>query len=108
MRVVGARLKQVTQPGYLISVLCPQNLNYLIALFGALYAGRIAVPLFDPAEPGHVGRLHAVLDDCTPSTILTTTDAAEGDRKFIRARSAKERPRAIPSAPVPNAWASPC
>ncbi|OBI85270.1 long-chain-fatty-acid--AMP ligase FadD32 [Mycobacterium sp. 1245805.9] len=101
-RAVGARLQQVTQPGDRIAILCPQNLNYLIAFFGALYSGRIAVPLFDPSEPGHVGRLHAVLDDCTPSTILTTTEAAEGVRKFIRARSAKERPRVIAVDAVPN------
>ncbi|ATA27257.1 long-chain fatty-acid-AMP ligase [Mycobacterium lepraemurium] len=101
-RAVAARLQQVTEPGDRIAVLCPQNLDYLIALFGALYAGRIAVPLFDPSEPGHVGRLHAVLDDCTPSTILTTTETAEGVRKFIRARSAKERPRVIVVDAVPN------
>jgi fatty acid CoA ligase FadD32 len=101
-RAVGARLQQVTQPGERIAILCPQNLDYLISFFGALYSGRIAVPLFDPAEPGHVGRLHAVLDDCSPSTILTTTDAAEGVRKFIRARSAKERPRVIAVDAVPN------
>lgn len=110
-RAVGARLQQVTEPGDRIAVLCPQNLDYLIALFGALYAGRIAVPLFDPSEPGHVGRLHAVLDDCTPSTILTTTEAAEGVRKFIRARSAKERPRVIAVDAVPNevnsTWVAP-
>ncbi|OBH24834.1 fatty-acid--CoA ligase [Mycobacterium sp. E342] len=105
-RAVGARLQQVTQPGDRIAILCPQNLDYLIAFFGALYAGRIAVPLFDPGEPGHVGRLHAVLDDCTPSTILTTTEAAEGVRKFIRARSAKERPRVIAVDAVPSEVAS--
>ena len=101
-RAVGARLQQVTQPGDRIAILCPQNLDYLISFFGALYSGRIAVPLFDPAEPGHVGRLHAVLDDCAPSTILTTTDSAEGVRKFIRARSAKERPRVIAVDAVPT------
>jgi fatty acid CoA ligase FadD32 len=101
-RAVGARLQQVTQPGDRIAILCPQNLDYLISFFGALYSGRIAVPLFDPAEPGHVGRLHAVLDDCAPSTILTTADSAEGVRKFIRARSAKERPRVIAVDAVPT------
>ena len=101
-RAIGARLQQVTQPGDRIAILCPQNLDYLVSFFGALYSGRIAVPLFDPAEPGHVGRLHAVLDDCAPSTILTTTDSAEGVRKFIRARSAKERPRVIAVDAVPN------
>jgi fatty acid CoA ligase FadD32 len=105
-RAIGARLQQVTQPGDRIAILCPQNLDYLVAFFGALYSGRIAVPLFDPAEPGHVGRLHAVLDDCTPSTILTTTDSAEGVRKFIRSRSAKERPRIIAVDAVPTEVAS--
>ncbi|UQX11113.1 long-chain-fatty-acid--AMP ligase FadD32 [Candidatus Mycobacterium methanotrophicum] len=100
-RAVGARLQQITQPGDRIAVLCPQNLDYLVAFFGVLYSGRIAVPLFDPAEPGHVGRLHAVLDDCQPSAILTTSDSAEGVRKFFRSRPAKERPRVIAVDAVP-------
>jgi fatty acid CoA ligase FadD32 len=105
-RAVGARLQQVTQPGDRVAILCPQNLEYLTAFFGTLYAARIAVPLFDPAEPGHVGRLHAVLDDCSPSAILTTTDSAEGVRKFFRSRPAKERPRVIAVDAVPNDVAS--
>ncbi|MGH3541983.1 MAG: long-chain-fatty-acid--AMP ligase FadD32 [Mycobacterium sp.] len=101
-RAVGARLQQVTQPGDRVAILCPQSLDYLVAFFGILYSGRIAVPLFDPAEPGHVGRLHAVLDDCAPSAILTTSDSAEGVRKFFRSRPAKERPRVIAVDAVPN------
>ncbi|GFG73665.1 long-chain-fatty-acid--AMP ligase FadD32 [Mycobacterium botniense] len=101
-RAVGARLQQVTQPGDRIAILCPQNLDYLVSFFGTLYAGRIAVPLFDPAEPGHVGRLHAVLDDCTPAAILTTSDSAEGVSKFFRTRPAKERPRIIAVDAVPD------
>jgi fatty acid CoA ligase FadD32 len=101
-RAVGARLEQVTQPGDCVAILCPQNLDYLVAFFGVLYAGRIAVPLFDPSEPGHVGRLHAVLDDCAPSVILTTTEAAEGVRKFFRSRPAKDRPRVIAVDAVPD------
>ncbi|MEH3142439.1 MAG: long-chain-fatty-acid--AMP ligase FadD32 [Mycobacterium kyogaense] len=101
-RAVGARLQQVTQPGDRIAILCPQNLDYLVAFFGTLYAGRIAVPLFDPNEPGHVGRLHAVLDDCSPSAVLTTTAAAEGVRKFFRTRPANQRPRVIAVDAVPT------
>ncbi|UXA13317.1 fadD32 [Mycobacterium sp. SMC-8] len=101
-RAVGARLQQVTQPGDRVAILCPQNLEYLVAFFGTLYSGRIAVPLFDPNEPGHVGRLHAVLDDCTPSAILTTTAAAEGVRKFFRTRPANQRPRVIAVDAVPT------
>ncbi|GFG53837.1 fatty-acid--CoA ligase [Mycolicibacterium agri] len=101
-RAVGARLQQVTEPGDRVAILCPQNLEYLIAFFGTLYSGRIAVPLFDPSEPGHVGRLHAVVDDCHPTAILTTTDSAEGVRKFFRSRPAKERPRVIAVDAVPD------
>jgi fatty acid CoA ligase FadD32 len=100
-RAVGARLQQVTQPGDRVAILCGQNLDYLVSFFGILYSGRIAVPLFDPGEPGHVGRLHAVLDDCTPAAILTTSDAAEGVRKFFRSRPARERPRVIAVDAVP-------
>ncbi len=60
------------------------------------------MPLFDPSEPGHVGRLHAVLDDCRPTAILTTTEAAEGVRKFFRSRPANERPRVIAVDAVPD------
>jgi len=101
-RAVAARLQQVTQPGDRVAILCPQNLEYLIAFFGTLYSGRIAVPLFDPSEPGHVGRLHAVLDNCEPSAILTTTEAAEGVRKFFRTRPAQQRPRVIAVDAVPD------
>ncbi|MDT5010702.1 MAG: fatty acid CoA ligase FadD32 [Mycobacterium sp.] len=101
-RAVAARLQQVTQPEDRIAILCPQNLEYLTAFYGAMYSGRLAVPLFDPAEPGHVGRLHSVLDDCTPSVILTTTGSAEGVRKFFRNRPAKERPRIIAVDAIPD------
>ncbi len=100
-RAVAARLQQVTEVGDRVAILCPQNLDYLVAMYGAIYAGRIAVPLFDPSEPGHVGRLHAVLDDCGPSAILTTTAAAEGVRKFFRSRPANQRPRVIAVDAVP-------
>ncbi|MEB3049514.1 long-chain-fatty-acid--AMP ligase FadD32 [Mycolicibacter sp. MYC123] len=100
-RAVGARLQQVTQPGDRVAILCGQNLDYLVSFFGTLYSGRIAVPLFDPGEPGHVGRLHAVLDDCSPSAVLTTSDSAEGVRKFLRSRPASARPRVIAVDAVP-------
>jgi fatty acid CoA ligase FadD32 len=105
-RAVAARLQQVTEPDDRIAILCPQNLEYLSAFYGAMYSGRIAVPLFDPGEPGHTGRLHAVLDDCKPSVILTTTDSAEGVRKFFHKRPANERPRVIAVDAVPDEVAS--
>ena len=105
-RAVGARLQQVTKPGDRVAILAPQGLDYLVAFYGAIYAGTIAVPLFDPAEPGHIGRLHAVLEDCKPNAVLTTTGSAEGVRKFFRSRPTQERPRVIAVDAVPDEVAS--
>src|SRR3954452_13671816 len=35
-RAVGARLQQVTQPGDRVAILCPQNLDYVVAMFGSV------------------------------------------------------------------------
>lgn len=96
---VGARLQEVTQPGDRVAILGPQNLEYVVALFGTLYSGRIAVPLFDP----NGGHLHAVFDDCAPAAILDTTKWAESAREFLRSRPGLDKlPRVIAVDAVPN------
>lgn len=111
LKAVAARLQQVTQPGDRVAILAPQGLEYVVAFFGAIYAGTIAVPLFDPDEPGHTDRLHAVLDDCKPSAILTAGNSAAGVRAFFRALPAAERPRIIAVDAVPDSvgqtWVEP-
>ncbi|SNT27574.1 long-chain-fatty-acid--AMP ligase FadD32 [Rhodococcoides kyotonense] len=111
LRAVAARLQQVTQPGDRVAILAPQGLDYVVAFFGAVYAGTIAVPLFDPDEPGHSDRLHAVLGDCKPTAILTATSSAAGVRNFFRALPAAERPRVIAVDAIPDSvgetWVEP-
>ncbi|QNG20918.1 AMP-binding protein [Rhodococcus triatomae] len=102
LRAVAARLQQVTQPGDRVAVLAPQGLDYVISFFAAIHAGTISVPLFDPDEPGHTDRLHAVLGDCKPSAILTATSSAAGVRQFFRALPAAERPRVIAVDAIPD------
>ncbi|WUD69896.1 long-chain-fatty-acid--AMP ligase FadD32 [Nocardia sp. NBC_00508] len=102
LRAVAARLQQVTQPGDRVAILAPQGLDYVVSLFAAVYAGNIAVPLFDPEEQGHTDRLYAVLGDCAPATILTVGSAASGVRKFFRHLPAPERPRIIAVEAIPD------
>ncbi|MDN5759846.1 MAG: long-chain-fatty-acid--AMP ligase FadD32, partial [Tomitella sp.] len=87
------------------------GLDYVISFFAAIYAGTIAVPLFDPDEPGHSDRLDAVLGDCKPAAILTATGSAAGVRKFFRALPAKQRPRVIAVDAIPDevaeTWSAP-
>ncbi|MGB3773454.1 MAG: long-chain-fatty-acid--AMP ligase FadD32 [Rhodococcus sp. (in: high G+C Gram-positive bacteria)] len=106
LRAVAARLRQVTEPGDRVAILAPQGLDYVVAFFGAVYAGAIAVPLFDPDEPGHSDRLHAVLSDCEPSAILTATNSAAGVRQFFRSLPAAKRPRIIAVDAIPDSVGS--
>ncbi|WP_327094578.1 long-chain-fatty-acid--AMP ligase FadD32 [Nocardia vinacea] len=103
LRAVAARLQQVTNPGDRVAILAPQGLDYVISFFAAIYAGTISVPLFDPDEPGHTDRLHAVLGDCEPSAILTASSSAAGVRQFFRSLPAAQRPRIIAVDAIPDA-----
>lgn len=111
LRAVAARLQQVTEPGERVAILAPQSLEYVIGFFASLYASNVAVPLFSPDEPGHTDRLTAVLADCEPSAILTSTKSAEAVRDFFADRPAKDRPRVIAVDAVPDsvgsAWVPP-
>ena len=111
LRAVAARLQQVTNPRDRVAILAPQGLDYVVGMFAAVYAGNIAVPLFDPDEPGHTDRLHAVLGDCTPTAILTASSAAAGVREFFRALPAAQRPRVIAVDAIPDSvganWTAP-
>ncbi|MFC6011782.1 long-chain-fatty-acid--AMP ligase FadD32 [Nocardia lasii] len=102
LRAVAARLQQVTNPGDRVAILAPQGLDYVISFFAAIYAGTISVPLFDPDEPGHTDRLHAVLGDCEPAAILTATSSAAGVRQFFRSLPAAQRPRIIAVDAIPD------
>lgn len=102
LRAVAGRLQQVTNPGDRVAILAPQGLDYVISFFAAIFAGNISVPLFDPDEPGHTDRLHAVLGDCKPSAILTASSSAAGVRQFFRSLPAAQRPRIIAVDAIPD------
>eukprot|EP00756_Hemistasia_phaeocysticola_P008879 Hpha_TRINITY_DN14761_c0_g1::TRINITY_DN14761_c0_g1_i2::g.102801::m.102801 len=60
-----------------VLLLYPQNLEFVSAFFGCLYAGAIAVPSYPP----HPARLHrllprllGIIDDCQPAVIATTRE----------------------------------
>lgn len=58
-------------------ILAPQGLDYIVAFLGALEAGWIAVPLSVPTVAIHDERVTAVLQDASPSVVLTTSAVAE-------------------------------
>lgn len=102
LHAIAARLQQVAEPGDRVAILAPQGLDYIVSFFAAIHAGLIAVPLFDPDEPGHHDRLHAVLGDCAPSVILTSTESAAGVRTLFRELPARQRPRTVAVDAIPD------
>ena len=105
VRAVAARLQQVSEPGARVAILAPQGMEYIVGFFAAVHAGLVAVPLFDPEEPGHTDRLTAVLGDCAPTVVLTATSAAAGVREFFKGRPAAQRPRILAVDAVPDSLA---
>ncbi|MBE1494534.1 long chain fatty acid CoA FadD26 [Amycolatopsis lexingtonensis] len=93
------------RPGDRVAVLCPQGTDYVVGFLAAITAGAIAVPLFDPGLPGHAGRLAAVLADCAPSAVVTTTSVQLAVEDFVGGVPvvAADRPGPVRSWPAPAA-----
>ena len=62
IKAVAARLQQVGKLNDRVAILAGNSPEYLFGFIGALYAGMVPVPLYDPNEPGHADHLTAVLD----------------------------------------------
>lgn len=103
VKAIAARLQQVGEVGDRVAILAPQSIEYVLGFFAVGYAGQIAVPLFDPEAPGLGERLHLIMGDCHPKTILTTTAAAGRARDLFKDVPANKRPRIIAIDAVPDA-----
>ena len=72
-----------------------QGLEYIIAFFGALQAGFIAVPLSTPQYGIHDDRVSAVLRDSQPVAILTTSSVVGDVTKYAYAQDGQPAPFVI-------------
>jgi len=73
VQAVAARLLLCGSPGDRAAILAPQGIDYIVAFFGAMHAGFIAVPLPVPAPGGLDERVIGVLRDSAPTVLLTTS-----------------------------------
>ncbi|MGZ4163562.1 MAG: AMP-binding protein, partial [Tumebacillaceae bacterium] len=71
-RALGAALQQVSKPGERALLLYPPGHEYLVAFFGCLFAGILAVPAYPPRLNGSLDRLQAVVQDAQATLALTT------------------------------------
>jgi acyl-CoA synthetase (AMP-forming)/AMP-acid ligase II len=85
---LAARLTAAARPGDRAILVFPPGLEFLVAFFGCLMAGIIAVPMMMPRRNSARDASVAILANCTPALALTTSAfALRGD---LHARFAQE------------------
>jgi long-chain fatty acid adenylase/transferase FadD26 len=72
-QTLAAEVSTLGVPGDRAAILAHQGLDYIVAFFGALEAGLVAVPLPVPQFGAHDERASAALQDCAPTVLLTTS-----------------------------------
>ncbi|MFI6041783.1 amino acid adenylation domain-containing protein [Nocardia sp. NPDC051321] len=72
-RALAVRLTTVADPLDRAVLVYPPGVDFLVAFFGCLYAGLIAVPVAPPLDTATATRLAGVLRDAEPACVLTTT-----------------------------------
>src|SRR5215204_2011278 len=111
-RRLGAALRRRGATGQRILLLYPQGLDFIIAFFGTLHAGAVAVPA--PVEQNGRGtRLAAIIDEAAPVHALTSPMLVEETRAALAGQlpvscieALEEEPSgaapAAPDTPLPN------
>lgn len=90
---LAARLIAYAQPEDRAILVFPPGIEFMVAFFGCLMAGIIAVPMMMPRRNGARDSSAAILANCTPALALTTSSfALRGD---LQARFAQENIRWI-------------
>ena len=92
-RALASRLTATAQPGERAILVFPPGLEFMVAFFGCLMAGMIAVPMMMPRRNSARDASAAILANCTPALALTTSAfALRGD---LQTRFARENIRWI-------------
>jgi FkbH-like protein len=70
-RAVAAMLQDKGAIGRRVILAFPSGLDFIVAFFGCLYAGAIAVPTYPPGHRSRLERLAKIIDDAGAEVALT-------------------------------------
>jgi acyl-CoA synthetase (AMP-forming)/AMP-acid ligase II len=84
---LASRLTAAARPGDRAILVFPPGIEFMVAFFGCLMAGIIAVPMMMPRRNGARDASAAILANCTPTVALTNSAVAL--RSDLRARFAQ-------------------
>ncbi|MBY0290448.1 MAG: AMP-binding protein [Mycobacteriaceae bacterium] len=92
---VARELTRFGSPGDRAVISAPQGLDYIVAFYGALQAGLIAVPLSVPMGGVTDERVDSVLRDSSPSVILTTSAVIDNVNESVRSQHGQTAPAVV-------------
>ena len=93
--VVAEELRRCGSTGDRAAILAPQGLDYIVAFFGALQAGFIAVPLPVPQFGVLDHRVASALADSAPVVLLTTSSEVAEVNRYANAPAGRPAPEVI-------------
>jgi acyl-CoA synthetase (AMP-forming)/AMP-acid ligase II/acyl carrier protein len=85
VKAVAAALQSKLSKGDRALMLFPSGIEFIVSLFGCFYSGIIGVPAYPPRKNRLFERFEAIVKDCTPSIILTTSKIRDDIRKNFAA-----------------------
>ncbi|MBD2453057.1 amino acid adenylation domain-containing protein [Nostoc sp. FACHB-87] len=86
-RRTAAQLQAMGLVGERALLLYPAGLDFLIAFFGCLYAGVVAVTAYPPRNQRNTPRIQAIAQDAQAAIALTTTDILPTVQSLISQRT---------------------
>jgi acyl-CoA synthetase (AMP-forming)/AMP-acid ligase II len=82
-RATAASLLRHCGPGDRALLIYPPGLDYIVALFGCMYAGVIAVPSYAPRPNRPLTRLEAIVTNSEPKLVLTTRGLLDSPKSIF-------------------------
>lgn len=73
----GDRVLLIFQPG----------VEFIIAFWGCLYSGVIAIPIYPPKHNRHSSNISNIISDCNPAAVLTTSNQVDYYKRYFEASS---------------------
>ena len=87
---ISANLKPLVPAKSRALLLYPQGLDFVTAFLGCLNAQIIAVPAYPPKSQQKMSRLQAIIQDCQPKLILTTSSLLDKVKEQLKDVIAQE------------------
>ncbi|HIQ21197.1 MAG TPA: aminotransferase class I/II-fold pyridoxal phosphate-dependent enzyme [Planctomycetes bacterium] len=104
-RAIGAWLGSLGLTGQRALLLHPAGLEFIVAFFGCLYGGVVAVPAYPPRRNRSLARIEAISGDCGARVALSTGQVLRRVGAVVRSSPVLRRLQWLATCDCPSAMA---